>query len=172
MVAKWSPFVCYKNEKYFRLITIVVRAFWAREDNWSCKLYVRSLVACQLKIMQRRRVAARGVIFTLILICFITPQVQSNEENTEATHSGNETHHDEHEEHHGIHLVSWRWSEFSNYFVCCVMIIMAASVKVIFHEVPILYKHMPESCVLIILGQILGCVVYFGVSSHSHHFPE
>ena len=49
---------------------------------------------------------------------------------------------------------------------------MAAAAKVIFHEIKYLSKHFPESCALIVLGQILGLFVYYGVESHSHHFPE
>ena len=73
---------------------------------------------------------------------------------------------------HGIHLVSWRWNDYSQYFVVCIMIMLAAVVKVLFHEIPILYKHFPESCVLIVLGVILGIIVYFGVDREGHHFPE
>ena len=69
-------------------------------------------------------------------------------------------------------MASWRWDEYSDYFVVCVMITLAAMVKVIFHEMPILYKHFPESCVLIVLGVGLGYIVYYGIDSHSHHFPE
>ena len=72
----------------------------------------------------------------------------------------------------GIHLVSWRWNDYSQYFVVCIMIMLAAVVKVLFHEIPILYKHFPESCVLIVLGVILGIIVYFGVDREGHHFPE
>jgi sodium/hydrogen exchanger-like protein 3 len=52
------------------------------------------------------------------------------------------------------------------------MIIMAAIVKVGFHETPILSKNFPESCVLIVLGILIGLFVYYGVESHSHHFPK
>ena len=71
-----------------------------------------------------------------------------------------------------IHLVSWRWNDYSQYFIVCIMIMLAAVVKVLFHEIPILYKNFPESCVLIVLGVILGVTVYFGVDREGHHFPE
>lgn len=74
--------------------------------------------------------------------------------------------------HHGIQLASWRWDEYSDYFIICVMISFAAAAKVAFHEISYLSKHFPESCALIVLGQILGLFVYYGVESHSHHFPE
>lgn len=73
---------------------------------------------------------------------------------------------------HGIYLATWRWDEYSDYFAVCVMIIMAAIVKVIFHEIPFFSTHFPESCMLIMLGIFVGFVVYIGVESHSHHFPE
>ena len=73
---------------------------------------------------------------------------------------------------HGITLVSWRWDSYSDYVVVCVMILVARFVKVIFHETPILSKHFPESCNLIFLGILVGLFVYYGVESHSHHFPQ
>lgn len=83
----------------------------------------------------------------------------------------NDTNHHQ-DEHHGIQLASWRWDEYSDYFIICVMISFAAAAKVAFHEISYLSKHFPESCALIVLGQILGLFVYYGVESHSHHFPE
>ena len=74
--------------------------------------------------------------------------------------------------HHGIRLASWRWNEFSDYFMVCLMIGMAAVAKLIFHKISFLSKHFPESCLLIVLGVIIGVFVYYGVESHSHHFPE
>ncbi len=73
---------------------------------------------------------------------------------------------------HGITLVSWRWDDYSDYVVVCIMILVAGIVKVIFHETPILSKHFPESCNLIFLGILVGLFVYYGVESHSHHFPQ
>lgn len=87
-------------------------------------------------------------------------------------HETNESIEEHHDGHHGIALASWRWDEYSDYFIICVMISMAAAAKVIFHEIPYLSKHFPESCALIVLGQVLGSFVYYGVESHSHHFPE
>ena len=74
--------------------------------------------------------------------------------------------------HHGISLASWRWSEYGDIFVMLLMITLAAVSKVVFHEVHYLSKHFPESCVLILLGLVVGCVVHFGLDSKDHHFPE
>ena len=85
-----------------------------------------------------------------------------------AEHGSNQSH----AEHHGIALANWRWNEYGDYFVMCLMITLAAVAKVAFHESRYLSKHFPESCVLIIIGIIVGVIVYYGVDREGHHFPE
>ena len=110
------------------------------------------------------------ILFTLIILTILVCQIHCEEsiENNNDTQNSTISN----TNNHGIHLVSWRWNDYSQYFVVCIMIMLAAVVKVLFHEIPILYKHFPESCVLIVLGVILGIIVYFGVDREGHHFPE
>ena len=79
---------------------------------------------------------------------------------------------DHHGGHHGIRLASWRWAEYNDYFIICVVVAFAAGSKLIFHETHWLSSRFPESCVLIILGVIMGHVIHFGLEDVSHHFPK
>jgi len=74
--------------------------------------------------------------------------------------------------HHSIRLASWRWKEYNDYFVICVMVAFAAMAKLIFHETHWLSSRFPESCVLIIVGVIFGHIIHYGLESHAHHFPK
>ena len=74
--------------------------------------------------------------------------------------------------HHSIRLASWRWKEYNDYFVICVMVAFAAVAKLIFHETHWLSSRFPESCVLIIVGVIFGHIIHYGLESHAHHFPK
>ena len=77
--------------------------------------------------------------------------------------------------HHGIRLASWRWDEYKDHFIICMMVILAAGAKLLFHEVHWLSNRFPESCVLIVLGVITGHIIYFGLTSESQcdlNFPE
>lgn len=129
-----------------------------------------------------------AVVLILALLSQFTTGIQTEEEHsgvplaefTDSTthdatgHDANNTsHHGEHEDgHHGIQLASWKWDEYSDHIIICLMILMAGIVKIGFHETPLLSKHLPESCVLILLGIVVGIFVYYGVESHSHHFPR
>lgn len=81
-------------------------------------------------------------------------------------------HHESHESaHHGVALASWRWNEYSNIVMIILMILFAGLMKLGFHHIPWLAQHFPESCVLILIGIVIGGFVYNVVESHSHHFP-
>jgi sodium/hydrogen exchanger-like protein 3 len=51
------------------------------------------------------------------------------------------------------------------------MVLTAGALKIAFHHTPYLSDHFPESCVLILIGIVIGLFVYYGIESHSHHFP-
>ena len=75
-------------------------------------------------------------------------------------------------DHGGIHLASWKWDEFSNLLAFLVMIISAAILKLLFHHCHCLSHLFPESCVLIVIGVVVGAVVKYGIAeTHHHHFP-
>ena len=74
--------------------------------------------------------------------------------------------------HHSIRLASWRWKEYQDYFLICIMVIFAALAKLIFHETQWLSSRFPESCILIIVGVIFGHIIHYGFEANAHHFPE
>ena len=63
-----------------------------------------------------------------------------------------------HRGHHNyaIRLASWKWDEYGSILTPLVIIIMAGIFKIVFHHTPIVSKHCPESCVLILIGVIVG----------------
>ena len=82
--------------------------------------------------------------------------------------------HGSHEvEHAGIHLASWRWAEYNVYLSFLLMIICAGILKLLFHHCHCLSAYFPESCVLIIIGIVVGLGVEYGLKeSHQDNFPQ
>jgi len=66
-----------------------------------------------------------------------------------------------HDAHHGVHLVSWRWNEYSKMFLFSLMIICAVLIKISFHHAKFLSRYVPESCILIILGIIVAAFNHY-----------
>ena len=60
--------------------------------------------------------------------------------------------------HGGIHLASWRWSEYNNFLGILFVVLVAALLKIAFHHAPLLAEWIPESVVLIVVGLITGQV--------------
>ena len=81
-------------------------------------------------------------------------------------------HGNEHQGSHGIRLASWRWKEYWEHILLCLIIIMAGIFKLAFHHTPVLSTYLPESCVLIIIGIISGCFIYYGINSEEYPFPQ
>ena len=88
-----------------------------------------------------------------------------SEINTNKPHEGNDTH-------HGIRLASWKWHEYWEHVLFCLIIVMAGVFKLAFHHTPILSNYLPESCVLILIGIISGCFIYYGINSEDYPFPK
>ena len=65
-----------------------------------------------------------------------------------------------HKEHNGVHLASWRWEEYWNIITYSLIIVICGIIKLVFHHIPILSKHLPESTVLILVGVIIGIIIY------------
>ncbi|XP_074594208.1 sodium/hydrogen exchanger 2-like isoform X2 [Brevipalpus obovatus] len=71
-----------------------------------------------------------------------------------------------------IHLISWRWSEIGNYFLIGAFLLIAASVKICYHHSHQLSSHLPESCVLIVLGTLVSFVFYITNVHESKYVPK
>ena len=72
----------------------------------------------------------------------------------------------------GVQLASWRWEEYDTIITFTVMFIVAGVLKLAFHHMPKLSRHLPESCALIIIGMVVGALVYYGTVTHSNNFPQ
>lgn len=77
-----------------------------------------------------------------------------HEQDNSSAHHGDGT--GEHDEHHGIHVMGWRWDEYSTPLLFTGMIVSAVICKIIFHHMEFLSKLLPESCALILVGIIAG----------------
>ena len=63
-------------------------------------------------------------------------------------------------QHHKVHLISWRWNEYWNIITYSLIIVLCGIIKLLFHHIPIISKHLPESTVLILIGVIIGIIIY------------
>lgn len=62
-------------------------------------------------------------------------------------------------EHPRLTLISWRFRELETYLIVSLFLLTAALVKVSYHQIHALHTHVPESCVLIVLGTSVGLVI-------------
>ncbi|KAL5004613.1 hypothetical protein ScPMuIL_018069 [Solemya velum] len=76
----------------------------------------------------------------------------------DSSHSSNRT--GEHHEVHGIHVASINFEHVKAPLVFTIVVLIAAFSKLGFHHADFLSSHVPESCLLIILGTILGAIIY------------
>lgn len=83
-------------------------------------------------------------------------------------HCAAEREHEHAEGHHGVTVASIRWNFVSVPFVFTVFIILAGFTKIVFHHANFLSSIVPESCMLIVLGTIVGGIAHV---THSDHVP-
>ncbi|XP_053213811.1 Na(+)/H(+) exchanger protein 7-like [Panonychus citri] len=77
-----------------------------------------------------------------------------------------------HREDEEVHLISWRWAELGNYFLIGAFLLIAAGVKICYHHSHTLSTHIPESCVLILLGTIVGTIFFFTDTLENEYVPK
>ncbi|XP_050025587.2 uncharacterized protein [Dermacentor andersoni] len=80
-----------------------------------------------------------------------------------------EREHEHSEGHHGVTVASIRWSFVSVPFVFTVFIILAGFTKIVFHHANFLSSIVPESCMLILLGTVVGGIAHV---THSDYVPK
>lgn len=78
--------------------------------------------------------------------------VANDSSDPEAKHFG--------KEHHGIHVANWRWDEIGVFFTFAVFIIVSGLAKVAFHHANSISQHIPESCLMIVVGVTVGGIIY------------
>lgn len=66
----------------------------------------------------------------------------------------------ENSEHPRLSLISWRWVELKGYLVMSIFLLTAAAVKISYHHCHSLHTYVPESCVLIVVGTLVGVVIH------------
>ena len=106
--------------------------------------------------------------FSLFLTLFCGTVLNAHNHSYDENNPVEEHHHGD----HGIQLASWRWKDYYGIIMFCLIIIMAGIFKLAFHHAPQLTKYFPESCVLIIIGIISGCFIYYGIDSDEYLFPK
>jgi len=62
-------------------------------------------------------------------------------------------------EHHGVHVASWHWTYVREPLVFCIFLLIVALCKLGFHHAHFLSSILPESCLLIVLGIIVGAII-------------
>ncbi|XP_065309166.1 sodium/hydrogen exchanger 2-like isoform X2 [Dermacentor albipictus] len=80
-----------------------------------------------------------------------------------------EREHEHSEGHHGVTVASIRWNFVSVPFVFTVFIILAGFTKIVFHHANFLSSIVPESCMLIVLGTVVGGIAHV---THSDYVPK
>ena len=77
---------------------------------------------------------------------------------TEDGHSNDTT---DHHGHGGIHLISFRWTDYEWHACVTLTMILGVLINIYYHQIPIL-NSLPESCFLIVLGVVMGALIWAG----------
>lgn len=73
----------------------------------------------------------------------------------------------------GIHVASWNWEYVRTPFIYTSFVVLAGLCKVGFHHANFLSSILPESCLLILLGTVIGAIIYYtGMSSRLPQFES
>ncbi|GFT58963.1 hypothetical protein NPIL_386021 [Nephila pilipes] len=83
------------------------------------------------------------------------------EEETTILPTTHSTNHNKSHEDHSIHVASWQWEYVRTPFIYTAVVIVAGFCKIGFHHAEFLSSILPESCMLIVLGIIVGTIVHF-----------
>ena len=114
-----------------------------------------------------QKVISRWLLSLISLMFFLGAIIKSVEAKNEETNEANKDIDDANsdivsseQEHHEVHLASWRWDEYWNIITYALIIVICGIIKLVFHHIPIISKHLPESTVLILVGVIIGIIIY------------
>ncbi|XP_064615357.1 probable Na(+)/H(+) antiporter nhx-9 isoform X2 [Liolophura sinensis] len=112
------------------------------------------------------------ILMSVCLLSLQTGRVQG-QENSGRNDSIESMSENETETPHGITVAKINFEETKMPFLICVVVLLAALSKIVFHHVAIVSSKVPESCLLIVVGVITGAILHFsGLSSHLPHFFE
>jgi len=74
---------------------------------------------------------------------------------------GGDGHDGDHGGHGGIHLISFRWTDYEWHTCVTLTMILGVLINIYYHQIPIL-NSLPESCFLIALGVVMGALIWVG----------
>ena len=124
---------------------------------------------CCRKVQKMSAVISRWLVHLIsatLFLCAIVIIVEGKDEDTKEHDTDDKNENGEshiissHKEHDGVHLASWRWEEYWNIITYSLIIVICGIIKLVFHHIPIVSKHLPESTVLILVGVIIGIIIY------------
>lgn len=61
---------------------------------------------------------------------------------------------------HHMKLAGWRWEEVHSYLLVALFLLMASFAKIGYHHLEGIHSYVPESCVLIVFGTVIGLLYY------------
>ncbi|XP_071160004.1 probable Na(+)/H(+) antiporter nhx-9 isoform X2 [Mytilus edulis] len=92
----------------------------------------------------------------------------SSTKSNNTPHDGNNT--DHHGHIHGVEIAEWKFDELREPFIFTIVVLLAGLSKIGFHYTDKLSSHVPESCLLIVIGTAFG--VIFFLTGISEKLPE
>uniref|UniRef100_A0A914VK12 Sodium/hydrogen exchanger n=1 Tax=Plectus sambesii TaxID=2011161 RepID=A0A914VK12_9BILA len=102
----------------------------------------------------------------------VTAAVLSDHHDSHASHD-NITVDEEHSPHaHGVHVYSWKFEYVKVPLVLCLFVVLIGVFKIVYHHTPFLSTYLPESCCLILLGFVIGCMFLWDNTHESIKFLE
>merc|ERR1712233_139335 len=114
------------------------------------------------------RLLLPAVIFLLSLAALpqaTTTTTTHSKDNQHSTDNHNSSEH----EHHGIHLADFRWQLYEWHICVTLTMVLGVLINIYYHQIPIL-NGLPESCFLIVLGVVMGALIYVGGSEEDSVF--
>ncbi|XP_014669299.1 PREDICTED: Na(+)/H(+) exchanger beta-like isoform X2 [Priapulus caudatus] len=81
-----------------------------------------------------------------------------------------------HQNSEGIHVASWRWDHVKIPLTITLFLVVTAWCKIAFHQTPYLPTIIPESCMLVLVGTLVGIAIHIvlesGYSLHNRVFLD
>ena len=116
----------------------------------------------------RRLLLPVSVVLLLTLATLTPATTTTHSKDTDNQHNA-DNHSSEHDHHGGIHLASFRWPEYEWHICVTLTMILGVLINIYYHQIPIL-NSLPESCFLIVLGVVMGALIYVGGSEEDSVF--
>lgn len=96
-------------------------------------------------------------------ILLLIPLIGLCQGSTNDSHEG-ESHGDEER----IHLAGWNWHHVGIYLTIILFILLSGMAKVVFHKLHWLSSRVPESCLLVLVGTLMGLILFLTEKDKDH----